>query len=626
MCSLRFARLTVTDGSCAIGCCEPCQVGDQAALSSFPDVPQGCLSRVGGRASVHKFGFDITVYGLIRALEISASGSSCGDPHKDGPFFTEDAMYRALYRKYRPYDFDDVWGQEQVTDILKYEVANGKINHAYLFCGSRGTGKTSSAKILAKAVNCLSPKDGNPCNRCAACRSVDEGTATDVVEMDAASNTGVNDVRDIRDEIVFTPAELRYRVYIIDEVHMMSGSAFNALLKTLEEPPSHVIFILATTELHKLPSTIVSRCQRFDFKRISNTVLSKRLLYIAQKEDISLTEGGARLLARLAFGGMRDAISLLELCAGKKETIDEALVASTCGAGDKESIYRLIEAVQQKDYDTLYGKIHELTMSSRDISVFWQDLIDCYRDMMVLKTAKNGASYLDLTDSETERLTALAAPLRMEQMIYHTGILEDALSAMLRSPLSRRALAELALTRLCEPQLSTSPESLVLRISELERRLVALQSGIPTPAPAASSKAEEGGAPSPERKEPAPKREAAPAPSEEKAPTQPTEKGPLYRPFAAWREVMDELIRAQRSLAGTLKGSSAFLSGEGDLLIRVGNPFFVGMLQSEGILASIRASASMIAGITVRKIHFETEDAPSGHTIIDELEAALKDK
>lgn len=533
-------------------------------------------------------------------------------------------MYRALYRKYRPTDFDDVWGQEQVTDILKYEVANGKINHAYLFCGSRGTGKTSSAKILAKAVNCLSPKNGNPCNECAACRAVDEGTATDIVEMDAASNTGVNDVRDIRDEIVFTPAELRYRVYIIDEVHMMSGSAFNALLKTLEEPPSHVIFILATTELHKLPSTIVSRCQRFDFKRISNTVLAKRLLYIAEKEGISLTDGGARLLARLAFGGMRDAISLLELCAGKKETIDEALVSSTCGAGDRESIYRLVEAVQQKDYDTLYGKIHELTMSSRDISVFWQDLIDCYRDMMVLKTAKNGASYLDLTDSEAERLSALAAPMHMEQMVYHTRVLEDALSAMLRSPLSRRALAELALTRLCEPQLSTNPESLLLRISELERRLAGIQSGAaPLPSAAAvTPPAEKAVAPEKAEERPS-KPEKTPVAS---APAKVDGQGPLYRPFVAWREVMDELIRAQRSLAGTLKGSSAFLSGEGDLLLRVGNPFFVGMLKGENVLQSIRASVSMVAGITVREIYFETEDAPSGHTIIDELEAALKDK
>ncbi len=530
-------------------------------------------------------------------------------------------MYRALYRKYRPYDFDDVWGQEQVTDILKYEVANRKISHAYLFCGSRGTGKTSSAKILAKAVNCLHPENGNPCNKCEACRSVDEGRATDVVEMDAASNTGVNDVRDIRDEIVFTPAELRYRVYIIDEVHMMSGSAFNALLKTLEEPPSHVIFILATTELQKLPSTIVSRCQRFDFKRIGNEVLTKRLLHIARQEEISLTEGGARLLARLAFGGMRDAISLLELCAGKKETIDEELVAKTCGAGDRESIYRLVEAVQKKDYDVLYGKIHELVMSSRDISVFWQDLIDCYRDMMVLKTAKNATTYLDLTDSEAERLTALATPFSMEQMVYHTRVLEDALASMLRSPLSRRATAELALTRLCEPRLSVNPESLLLRISELEKGLATLQSGAPLPSlsqvSAATSPAEEKS-----REAVPPKREAMPKPTS----SAPDLSAPKYRAFSAWREVMEELIRTQKSLSGTLKGSSAYLSPENDLLIRVGNPFFVGMLRSENVMASIRAASLTTAGITVREILFETQDTSSRHSLIDELEAALNDQ
>ena len=298
--------------------------------------------------------------------------------------------YRALYRKWRPVDFDDVWGQDQVTEILKYEVAASKLSHAYLFCGSRGTGKTSSAKILAKAVNCLSPRDGNPCNECSACRSIDAGTATDVLEMDAASNTGVDDVRDIRDEIVFAPAELTYRVYIIDEVHMMTGNAFNALLKTLEEPPAHVIFILATTELHKLPATIVSRCQRFDFRRISTDVLSRRLLHIASHEGIGLTEGGARLLSRLAVGGMRDAISLLELCAGKKAKIDEALVGEICGAGDRMATYALIEAIAARDYPAVYGTVRDLVMSSRDLTVFWRDLIDAYRDITVIKTAKNG--------------------------------------------------------------------------------------------------------------------------------------------------------------------------------------------------------------------------------------------
>ena len=232
------------------------------------------------------------------------------------------ADYKALYRKWRPVDFDDVCGQDRITDILKYEVANDKVSHAYLFCGSRGTGKTSCAKILAKAVNCENPQNGNPCNRCEACRSIDSGIATDVIEMDAASNNGVDNVRNLKDEISFTPALLKYRVYIIDEVHMMSGQAFNALLKTLEEPPTYVVFILATTEFNKLPTTIVSRCQRFDFRRISSDVIVDRLMRISKEEGIDLTEEGARLIARASRGGMRDAVSLLELCAGSKQLID----------------------------------------------------------------------------------------------------------------------------------------------------------------------------------------------------------------------------------------------------------------------------------------------------------------
>ena len=229
-------------------------------------------------------------------------------------------MHKALYRKWRSPDFDDVCGQEAVTDILKYQVESGRLSHAYLFCGSRGTGKTSCAKILAKAVNCLDPKGGNPCNKCAACRSIDAGTATDVIEMDAASNNGVGDVRDMKDEIAFTPAELKYRVYIIDEVHMMSKEAFNALLKTLEEPPEYVIFILATTEYNKLPATIVSRCQQFDFKRLKSDVIVERLLKISSAEGIDITRDGAKMIARASEGGMRDAISMLELCAGAHRT------------------------------------------------------------------------------------------------------------------------------------------------------------------------------------------------------------------------------------------------------------------------------------------------------------------
>ena len=241
-------------------------------------------------------------------------------------------MHQALYRKWRPKTFNDVCGQDHITSILKYEIDNSKFSHAYLFCGSRGTGKTSCAKILSKAVNCLSPEGGNPCGKCEACLSIENGTTTDVLEMDAASNNGIDNIRDIRDEVVYAPSSLKYRVYIIDAVHMLSASAFNALLKTLEEPPEHVVFILATTELHKLPATIISRCQRFDFRRISTEVLKNHLLHIADAEGIDLCPEAAVMLAKQAQGGMRDAISLLELCAGSREKITPEVVNITVGA------------------------------------------------------------------------------------------------------------------------------------------------------------------------------------------------------------------------------------------------------------------------------------------------------
>ncbi len=553
-------------------------------------------------------------------------------------------MYRALYRKWRPQDFDDVWGQDHVTGILKYEVASGKVSHAYLFCGSRGTGKTSSAKILAKAVNCLHPKDGNPCNECEACRSIDEGRATDVIEMDAASNTGVNDVRDIRDEIVFTPAALRYRVYIIDEVHMMSGGAFNALLKTLEEPPAHVIFILATTELHKLPSTIVSRCQRFDFHRISGAVLARRLLYISEHEGIDLTEDGARLLARLALGGMRDAISLLELCAGRKEKIDEKLVAATCGAGDTESVYAVIEAIRARDYAALYRKIHELVMSSRDVTVFWQDLIDCYRDMMVYRTAKNAVEYLDLTDAETERIRTLSEGFSMETMVYHVRLLEDALGRMQRTGLSRRATAELTLTRLCDPVLSGGEESLLLRISELEKKVAALTAGVVPLTPSAPSGTVAGTSPagntaeaptsSAPEKDPTVKRSGTEEilGPEEKKPDPAAEKKPAsaddpssFRPYGGFREIAEDIVRSQGSLAGLLRGAHGYLSGDGRFLLRLASPFYVTLLNTEANRASLAASLAA-AGTPVREILLEAENSSSSHTVIDELTEALEQK
>ncbi len=521
--------------------------------------------------------------------------------------------YRALYRKWRPVDFDDVWGQDQVTEILKYEVAAGKLSHAYLFCGSRGTGKTSSAKILAKAVNCLSPKGGNPCNECSACRSIDAGTATDVLEMDAASNTGVDDVRDIRDEIVFAPAELTYRVYIIDEVHMMTGNAFNALLKTLEEPPAHVIFILATTELHKLPATIVSRCQRFDFRRISTDVLSRRLLHIASHEGIGLTEGGARLLSRLAVGGMRDAISLLELCAGKKAKIDEALVGEICGAGDRMATYALIEAIAARDYPAVYGTVRDLVMSSRDLTVFWRDLIDAYRDLTVIKTAKNAAEYLDLTDSEEEKLRALAAGFSMEQLMHHSRVLEEALSRMQRMGAGARSTAELALTRLCDPKLATGEEALLARLAELEAKVAGLRAGAPLDAPVkeAPKAQKKEAAPAPERTEPEVRAEK-PAPAVS------------YRAFGSWREVVEEVGRMKPALAAPMASARAAVSSEGHLVVNVENPFFRTLLDREEAKSLIRATAESVGEMAIPsvEIRYDTKNKDNS-TILSELERAL---
>ncbi len=388
--------------------------------------------------------------------------------------------YRALYRKWRPVDFDDVSGQDAITDILKYEVANNKLSHAYLFCGSRGTGKTSCAKILAKAVNCLNPRNGNPCNECEACRSIDAGIATDVIEMDAASNNGVDNVRDMKDEIAFTPALLKYRVYIIDEVHMMSGSAFNALLKTLEEPPSYVVFILATTEFHKLPTTIVSRCQRFDFRRISTDNIMARLKLISKSEGISLTDDGARVIARVSRGGMRDAVSLLVLCAGARKTVDEKLVFETVGTGNRDSSYRLIEAILSQDYTTVYSTVNEVVMNSADISVFWQEIIDSYRDIMVVKNTDRAKEYLDLTESEYESLAGLAKQLTPARLAYHVSLLEGALADMQRAFNSKRSIADITLTRMCDAKASMSPEALALRVDELEREISMIKLGVGT--------------------------------------------------------------------------------------------------------------------------------------------------
>ena len=507
--------------------------------------------------------------------------------------------YRALYRKWRPVDFDDVSGQTAITDILKYEVANNKLTHAYLFCGSRGTGKTSCAKILAKAVNCHNPRNGNPCNKCEACRSIDNGTATDVIEMDAASNNGVDNVRDMKDEINFTPAELKYRVYIIDEVHMMTTSAFNALLKTLEEPPSYVIFILATTEFHKLPTTIVSRCQRFDFKRISSSDIVNRLMHVASGEGITITEDAARIIARVSRGGMRDAVSLLELCAGSGAPIDASMVFETVGSGNRESTYKIINAILSKDYNTLYSTIDEVVMTSGDLSVFWQELIDSYRDIMVVKNSERAKSYLDLTEIEYKTLSELAGQFSPAMLAYHVSLMEGAMADMQRAFNSKRSIAEIALTRMCEARSAVSLEALALRVEELERELAKVKlEGVTAPSADSvtilpTTRVDE--AEDKIAEDTTPKESAA----------QP--KSSAIRPYEKWGAVLARIAEIRAAMSAKFLNSRAYIKADGAYLIRMNSFFARNIASSEQDLNLLRGAIAEIESASSKDIKVEIE-------------------
>ena len=378
-------------------------------------------------------------------------------------------MHMTLYRKWRPTVFTDVYGQDHITSVLRYEVANNRVNHAYLFCGSRGTGKTTCAKILSAAVNCEDPQNGDPCGKCPSCLSVRSGRATDVLEMDAASNTGVDYIRDIRDSVIYLPAELKYKVYIIDEVHMLSDSAFNALLKTLEEPPERVIFILATTEPHKIPTTILSRCQRFDFRRIPSPIIVRRLTQIAEAENIDLTESGARLIARLAEGGMRDSISLLELASAYGGTVDADAVSRAAGIGGRTAVIEMVRAIAANDVKAMLGCVEQLNYSASDIAVFWQELISYYRDMLIVRTLDEPERFIETTEEEMADLKACAGLFTAEKLIRQSELLDKTYFDLRRGDSNKRVTAEMALMRMTSPGLDSSSEALLERIAELER-------------------------------------------------------------------------------------------------------------------------------------------------------------
>ena len=380
-------------------------------------------------------------------------------------------MYQALYRKYRPQTFDDVVGQLAVTQTLKNQLQTGKLSHAYLFTGSRGTGKTSSAKILAKAVNCLNPQDGNPCNMCEACRSIDSGSCMDVLEIDAASNNGVDNVRDLRDDAIYTPSQVKMRVYIIDEVHMLSISAFNALLKIIEEPPEHLLFILATTELHKVPSTILSRCQRFSFRRIDQEDIAARLQYVAYQENIELDDSAARVLARLADGGMRDGLSLLDQCASATNgELSAEQVYACLGIAGIQECGKLMAHIAAHDTAKALALLNRFYAEGKDMAALLDELACLTRDLMILKTApREGIGMLSGVATESE-VKSLADSFSTGELTRMLNLIQQTAAGFTRST-SRRMDAELCVINLCQPELALDSEALNSRLTRIEEKI-----------------------------------------------------------------------------------------------------------------------------------------------------------
>ena len=476
-------------------------------------------------------------------------------------------MYQALYRKWRPQTFSDVYGQPHVTRTLQNQLESGRISHAYLFTGSRGTGKTTCAKILSKAVNCLSPVNGNPCNQCEICRGIDNGSVLDVIEIDAASNNGVDNIRDLREEANFTPANAKYRVYIIDEVHMLSIGAFNALLKTLEEPPSHVIFILATTEIHKLPSTILSRCQRFDFKRIAPEDITARLLYVAEKENVQLTDGAASLIARIADGGMRDALSLLDRCIAGGSFIDEAAVSNAAGIAGTIHLFSLSEHILNGDYTKALELVSYLHGESCDIDSLCTELTLHFRNLMVAKTVKECKNLIVCSNDELEKIKGLAASFKLSKILACIDILEQT-SKNLKNAANKKIQFEAAVIKMCSPESVSAGgdfSALEERISALEEKLaggfvspVSSKANAPEP-PAVKEKPANAETPKVESEQP---KIQEPAEPETEIPD---------GSFANWADVLEKIKIYDIPLFGILANSTASVKN-GRLIINSDNP------------------------------------------------------
>lgn len=527
--------------------------------------------------------------------------------------------YQALYRKYRPQTFGDVVGQEHISETLKNELASGKISHAYLFTGTRGTGKTSCAKILAKAVNCLNLKDGEPCGECEMCRAAANEELTDIMEIDAASNNGVDNIRDLKEQVSFTPAAGRYRVYIIDEVHMLTLNAFNALLKTLEEPPAHVVFILATTEVHKLPATILSRCQRFDFRRIEPQRICDRIQQIAKTEDFTVTDSAATLIASAADGGMRDALSILDLCASNSKNIDEAVVANVCAMAGNDYLIKLADFIKDRDAENALLLLDELHNSSVDMLRLLNELTEHYRNLMITKTVRNAKKPIVCSAERLASLEKQAQAYELHEILSVLTALQETSGRMQTG--NRRCEMEMAVIRLCNPSIGND-------LASLERRIAALEYGTPIKQPAA--------------KVTAPKNEGVteqvtaviteaddeiplPEPPEDIAPdssvtvsTKPTETPACADDVVKvenWGEVIHILQTTCPLIAGVLNDSSAYIKGQ-YLLIDTQNTQFLALVRGSNTIYrdQIRNAAQKVLGVAYKLGPYRTakkaEDDP----------------
>lgn len=505
-------------------------------------------------------------------------------------------MYQVLYRKWRPKTFSDVSGQEHITTTLLNELSTNRLNHAYLFTGSRGTGKTTCAKILAKAVNCLHPVNGNPCGECEICKGIDSGSMLDVTEMDAASNRKIDDIRQIIDEVQFKPSKCKYRVYIIDEVHMLTTEAFNALLKTLEEPPEHAIFILATTEVHKLPQTILSRCQRFDFHRIPPRAIADRLLYVASQEGVTLSDSAALLAASVADGALRDALSLLDRCIAISSDIDEDVVRSAAGLARKTYLFELANCVINKNTAKALEIVNRLYGESKDMARLCDELLSHFRTLMLIKSVKNPRDIIIMADDEFEQAQVQSDYLSLADIVYYMDVLSRAYQNMGRGTGDRTEL-EMAVVKLSSAELDGTVEALTARVTALEK---AVKKGIrvncvPEQVQAVSQPVQsEPPKPEVQKSEPEKVQEVKPVVETEKdepvVPTpkiqgQPAQEQPaltasapkkavqrqsvdldaIYnnaQPFPDWAEVVNNMKPVSRTIAAAFANSSAYTSGK----------------------------------------------------------------